>query len=53
MLWQGTTKVGFGVYDKRVVAWYCASKGEVADAARARENVGTPCHSGGYNACYN
>jgi hypothetical protein len=53
MLWQGTTKVGFGVHDKRVVAWYCESKGEVTDAARAKANVGTPCYRGGYNDCYN
>ena len=53
MLWQGTTKVGFGVYDKYVVAWYCASKAELADAARAKTNVGAPCYGGGYNGCYN
>lgn len=53
MMWQGTTKVGFGVHDKYVIAWYCESKGEVTDATRARKNVGTPCYEGGYNACYN
>jgi hypothetical protein len=53
MLWQATTKVGFGVHDKYVVAWYCENKGEIADAARAKENIGTTCFDGGYNECYN
>jgi hypothetical protein len=53
MLWQGTTKVGFGVHDKYVVAWYCENKGEIADAARAKANIGTTCFDGGYNECYN
>jgi len=52
-MWRGTTKVGFGVHDKYVVAWYCASKAEVADVAGAKKNIGAACHVGGYNKCYN
>jgi hypothetical protein len=53
MLWKGSTKVGFGVHGKYVIAWYCASKAELADAARAKVNIGAPCYGGGYNKCYN
>jgi hypothetical protein len=53
LMWRGTTRVGFGVHEKYVVAWYCKSKAELADAASARVNVGTPCSGGGYNECYN
>jgi len=53
MLWQGTTKVGFGVHDKYVIAWYCAEKAEIAVPARAKTNIGVNCYAGGYNTCYN
>jgi len=53
MVWKGTTKVGFGVKGKFVVAWYCEDKGEVADAAKSKVNVGKICYKHGYNRCYN
>jgi len=53
MLWQGTTKVGFGVHKKYVVAWYCEDKAELGDAAKAAKHIGTDCTARGYNECFN
>lgn len=53
MLWQGTTKVGFGVHGKYVVAWYCEDKAEATNTERALKNIGKSCLDNGYNDCYN
>jgi hypothetical protein len=52
MVWKGTTKVGFGVKDKYVVAWYCTG-GEYTNPLLSRENIGKLCDTTGYDGCYN
>ena len=49
MVWKNTSKVGFGVKDSTVIAWYCASKGNVGGAEDYKANVGKPCIKDGYN----
>jgi hypothetical protein len=53
MVWKGTSKVGFGVQGKYVVAWYCEDRGQVEDPVKAKSNVGIVCYKHGYNRCYN
>jgi hypothetical protein len=53
MVWKSSSKVGFGVFDKYVVAWYCEKAGETANAAQSKLNVGKVCYKHGYNRCYN
>jgi len=53
MVWRGTKRVGFGVFDKYVVAWYCEDKGELSNAIESKANVGRICYKHGYNQCYN
>jgi hypothetical protein len=53
MVWKSSSKVGFGVFDKYVVAWYCETAGEPKNAAKSKLNVGKICYKHGYNRCYN
>jgi len=53
MVWKGTTKVGFGVKDKYVVAWYCEKKAEPTSPGLSKSNIGKVCSNNGYNECYN
>jgi hypothetical protein len=41
------------VKDKYVVAWYCETKANPANAAESIKNVGPVCSYQGYNKCYN
>ena len=43
MVWKNTSKVGFGVKNDQVVAWYCEAKGNVGTAEDFKANVGEPC----------
>lgn len=53
MLWRGTTKVGFGVKGKWVVAWYCESGGATGPPSNFMANVGLHCVKNNINKCYN
>lgn len=53
MMWQRTTKVGFGVHDKYVIGWYCENGAQSNDPRRAQQFVGYACNEKGYNDCYN
>jgi len=52
VVWAASTKVGFGVKDKYVVAWYCKAA-EPGSASKSFENVGEVCNTQGFNKCYN
>lgn len=53
MVWKSSTKVGFGVFDKYVVAWYCEVAAETTNIPKSVMNVGKVCYKHGYNECYN
>jgi hypothetical protein len=53
LVWSGTTKVGFGVKGKWVVAWYCADKATPADSVASLNNIGRQCKKNGYHSCLN
>jgi hypothetical protein len=55
MVWKGTKRVGFGVKDRWVIAWYCEDKGAVGDAEAFKKNVGKMCveKDKKMNSCYN
>lgn len=55
MVWRKTTRVGFGVKGKWVVAWYCESQpASNSPAAEFVRNVGAKCvDSAKVNVCYN
>jgi len=53
MVWKNTSKVGFGVRGKWVIAFYCLQKGNVGIPADYKANVGEECmKTGEYNKCY-
>lgn len=53
VVWSGTTKVGFGVKGKWVVAWYCETKATPADTVATLNNIGKQCKTKGINNCLN
>jgi hypothetical protein len=53
VVWTGTTKVGFGVKGKWVVAWYCAVKATPSSTTANKNNIGHLCKSSGINNCLN
>jgi hypothetical protein len=53
MVWKNTSKVGFGVRGKWVIAFYCEQKGNVGIPADYKANIGAECmKTGEYNKCY-
>jgi hypothetical protein len=52
MVWRSTTKVGFGVKGKWVIAWYCEVAGNTNGKTGYEANVGKDCVADGYNKCY-
>jgi uncharacterized protein YkwD len=54
VVWKATTKVGFGVKGKYVVAWYCEDQGAIGDEAAFKKNIEESCiQKNGVNKCYN
>lgn len=55
MVWKKTLKVGFGVKDKWVIAWYCDSQPKSnSPGPEFVRNVGAKCiNADGVNTCYN
>lgn len=53
VVWAATTKVGFGVKGKWVVAWYCDAKATPAETSASLQNIGVVCRRGGMNTCLN
>jgi hypothetical protein len=59
MTWQATKKIGFGLRDKFVVAWYCDAKGNsgpgnaAATTQNYKDNVKKDCVIDGVDQCYN
>jgi uncharacterized protein YkwD len=53
VVWAATTKVGFGVKGKWVVAWYCDAKATPAETAASIQNIGVVCSRSGVNTCLN
>lgn len=58
MIWENSTKVGFGVKSPWVVAWYCPKGNEpkVGDTGSTdayKKNVRKTCIENGMNICYN
>jgi hypothetical protein len=52
MVWKSTTKVGFGVKGKWVIAWYCDSAASTGSPPESVANVGQKCIADGVNTCY-
>jgi hypothetical protein len=53
MVWKSTTKVGFGVKGKWVIAWYCEAAASTGSPTESVANVGEKCiDSDGVNTCY-
>jgi hypothetical protein len=52
MVWKNSSKVGFGVKNNMVIAWYCDAKGNVGGADDFKANVGARCDKDTYNKCY-
>jgi len=50
IVWKATTKVGFGIKGKYVIAWYCETMGNVA--GKYKENVVQDCVKDGVDTCY-
>jgi hypothetical protein len=54
MVWKDSTKVGFGIRGKWVVAWYCDSAGNTGSPSNYVANVGEECIiTNRVNKCYN
>jgi hypothetical protein len=53
VVWAGTTKVGFGVKGKWVVAWYCQDKAAPSETVATKLNIGTQCKKNGIHSCLN
>lgn len=54
VVWKATTKVGFGIKGKYVVAWYCEDQGATGDADAYKKNIEESCiQANGVNKCYN
>ena len=54
VVWKATTKVGFGVKGKYVVAWYCEDQGATGDEAAYKKNIEESCiQANGVNKCFN
>lgn len=54
MVWKKTTKVGFGIKGKYVIAWYCEAKGNAGSTTEFKKNVGEKCiNADKINTCYN
>ena len=52
LVWLSSEKVGFGIKDEYVVAWFCPA-GNEGSAHDYVENVNPVCIVDGYNRCYN
>jgi hypothetical protein len=50
MVWKGTTKVGYGIRDNYVVAWYCEKPGNVD--GEYKDNVEQDCVKDGVDVCF-
>lgn len=54
MMWKSATKVGFGIRDDWVFAWYCEDAiPSAADEKDYEANILPLCIKDGYNECYN
>jgi len=53
VVWASTTKVGFGVRGRWVVAWYCETKATPADTTANESNIGRQCVVDVINRCLN
>ena len=59
VVWKGTGRVGFGIRDKTVVAWYCERGNWPRTESAFRKNVQKNCIEGNkkdkteWNICYN
>jgi hypothetical protein len=53
LVWKSTTRVGFGVKGKWVVAWYCQTKATPGDSLASKNNIGRQCRKSGTNSCLN
>jgi uncharacterized protein YkwD len=53
MVWKGSTKVGFGIHGRFVVAWFCETEGnKPVTVAAFKENVPKACLAAGHNTCF-
>jgi len=53
LVWKASTKVGFGINGRFVVAWFCETEGnQPSTAAAFKENVPKNCLAGGLNTCF-
>jgi hypothetical protein len=53
LVWKSSTKVGFGINGRFVVAWFCETEGnQPSTAAAFKENVPKNCLAGGLNTCF-
>jgi len=53
VVWSSTTRVGFGIKGKWVVAWYCETKATPMDSVASLNNIGKQCRKSGINSCLN
>ena len=54
MVWKATTKVGFGVKGKYVIAWYCEATPNTGSTTEFKKNVGEKCvNAAKINVCFN
>lgn len=54
VVWKATTKVGFGIKNNFVVAWYCEEQPAIGDVANYKKNILESCiQDNGVNKCFN
>jgi hypothetical protein len=53
VVWQSTTRAGFGHRGEWVVALYCQTKATPFDQSANQANIGRPCSTQGINSCLN
>jgi uncharacterized protein YkwD len=53
VVWQSTTRAGFGHKGEWVVALYCQTKATPFDQSANQDNIGRQCSTQGINQCLN